>query len=84
MEDIKNLSEENDKLYEDNDKLCEDILTLTDIHEKQVHQLSFELQSQRIHSESVEAKLDSCRTTLRRTADYMSWWRILQQYVVVV
>jgi len=88
VEELQNnnekLCEDNTRLCEDNEQLCKDLFDIKAMHEKQVLRLGIELQSQRIKSDSLEVKLDHCKTSLRRTADYMTWWRILQQYVVVV
>ena len=74
------LVSENKKLRETADQLCEDILQ---IKLKQEEKMAL-LENEKTRSENLSRKLDRVKTTLRRTNDYLSWLRILDQYVVIV
>ena len=74
------LSCENQTLRETADRLCEDIMQ---IKMKQDEKMQM-LEDEKTRSQNLSRKLDRCKTNLRRTNDYLSWLRILDQYDVIV
>ena len=74
------LSCENRTLRETADRLCEDIMQIKIKQEEKIQML----EDEKIRSQNLSRKLDRCKTNLRRTNDYLSWLRILDQYVVIV